>query len=260
MNNTITIDGVTIELTKEQVEKLKVELGVKKKSPFERVEGGYYLIGDFGSIETTIDANITNDNFRYNIANYCTDKDLLTKRAKEEVLNRLLWRFSMENDGEKIDWSNEIQTKYSIYYSHKKKLYEIGVNGYCEDLGKPYFYSQRIAQRAIDEIIIPFNEGELPCCEICGRSEGMTAEEAIKHLKLIVDNEAYADYFQDVCRMAIEALEKQRPKKVKFAGDDSLPCPCCGYELMGSLDQPDHDPYYCFECGQALDWNGVSEV
>lgn len=36
----------------------------------------------------------------------------------------------------------------------------------------------------------------------------MTAEEAIKHLKLIVDNEAYADYFQDVCRTAIEALEK----------------------------------------------------
>ena len=36
----------------------------------------------------------------------------------------------------------------------------------------------------------------------------MTAEEAIKHLKLIVDNEAYADHFQDVCRTAIEALEK----------------------------------------------------
>ena len=36
----------------------------------------------------------------------------------------------------------------------------------------------------------------------------MTAEEAIKLLSLIVDNEAYADRFQDVCRMAIEALEK----------------------------------------------------
>ena len=35
----------------------------------------------------------------------------------------------------------------------------------------------------------------------------MTAEEAIKHLELIIDNEAYSDHFQDVCRTAKEALE-----------------------------------------------------
>ena len=48
----------------------------------------------------------------------------------------------------------------------------------------------------------------------------MTAEEAIKHLKLIVDNEAYADHFQDVCRTAIEALEKQIDAETEECSSD----------------------------------------
>ena len=36
----------------------------------------------------------------------------------------------------------------------------------------------------------------------------MKAEEAIKHFKLMVGIDVYDDYFQDVCRTAIEALEK----------------------------------------------------
>ena len=52
-----------------------------------------------------------------------------------------------------------------------------------------------------------------------------------------------------------EAMEKQVAKKVIVEDDgDSLLCPSCGLELMGSINDPDHDPYYCFECGQALKW------
>ena len=55
--------------------------------------------------------------------------------------------------------------------------------------------------------------------------------------------------------IGISAIEKQIPKKVIFEDDgDSLLCPNCGLELMGSITEQDHDPYYCFECGQALDW------
>ena len=53
----------------------------------------------------------------------------------------------------------------------------------------------------------------------------------------------------------LEAMEKQIPKKVIVEDDgDSLLCPSCGLELMGSITDHDHDPYYCFECGQALKW------
>ena len=168
MNNTITIDGVTIELTKEQVEKLKVELGVEKKSPFERAElnKGYYFIEKYGYLNQFEEMDDGCDAKLYSIANYCTDKDLLTKRAKEEVLSRLLWRFSMENDGDKIDWSVPNNKKYYVFYNHSAKKYDISFNDAYQNIGCIYFYSKEIAQRAIDEIIIPFNEGKLPCCEI----------------------------------------------------------------------------------------------
>ena len=48
----------------------------------------------------------------------------------------------------------------------------------------------------------------------------MTIDKAIKHLKLIVDNEAYADHFQDVCRTAIEALEKQIDAETEECSSD----------------------------------------
>ena len=59
---------------------------------------------------------------------------------------------------------------------------------------------------------------------------------------------------------AVEALEKQIPKKVILGYDehDSICCPNCKRELM-SMDWYDHwKCNYCEVCGQALDW-GVSE-
>lgn len=73
----------------------------------------------------------------------------------------------------------------------------------------------------------------------------MTPKEAIEHLELIVDNPLYTDYFQDVCRTAIEALEKQEKKK-PVAGA----CPCCKRLLDVFKEGP-----VC-ECGQAIDWSG----
>lgn len=35
----------------------------------------------------------------YEAANYCTDEELLRRRALYEKLERCLWRFSMENGG-----------------------------------------------------------------------------------------------------------------------------------------------------------------
>lgn len=64
------------------------------------------------------------------------------------------------------------------------------------------------------------------------------------------------------CRkLAIEALEKQIPKKPDFEGDgyddngnliyDTWICPCC--EKQYELDYDDYK--FCPDCGQALDWS-----
>ena len=63
------------------------------------------------------------------------------------------------------------------------------------------------------------------------------------------------------CDLAIEALEKQLPKKPTYEGDGYAPdgtfiwdewlCPNCG-----SRYEVDYDDYsYCPNCGQRLDWS-----
>ena len=79
----------------------------------------------------------------------------------------------------------------------------------------------------------------------------VTADKAIEHLNLITEHDAYTGYFQDVCKTAIEALEKQIPKKpVKHRKSYAVfhTCAICGENVV------DYE-IYCPECGQALDWS-----
>lgn len=74
----------------------------------------------------------------------------------------------------------------------------------------------------------------------------MTNEEAIKTFLPIVDNEAFADYFQDACRLAVQALEKQIPKLAKYEGFNNVPHPTCA--VCGCVLWKDY--VYCPHCGQ----------
>lgn len=47
----------------------------------------------------------------------------------------------------------------------------------------------------------------------------MNAQEAIECLKLITENEAYSDHFQDVCKLAITALEKLAEQNMERSTD-----------------------------------------
>ena len=88
----------------------------------------------------------------------------------------------------------------------------------------------------------------------------MTREEAIKILRSKIRTDSFDESFEEIMMdcaltMAIADMEKQIPKKVIFEADgEELLCPSCGFDFMGAFCEPDHDPYYCFECGQALDW------
>ena len=77
----------------------------------------------------------------------------------------------------------------------------------------------------------------------------MTAKEAIKTIQVAiaeVEWEYPLDY-SVAFETAIEALEKQIPKKLK--DDGWLYCPICGRDVL--MDRFD----YCPDCGQALDWS-----
>lgn len=154
--NYLMLNGKRIDLTDEQLEKLGLEV---KKDYFERDDkNGFYFITEVGDIceskFTLMDEYFPNE--IYKVANYCTDKSIMEQRALHETLSRLLWRFSMQNDGDKIDWRYKTTSKYKIYFDNDNKKFSIGNNQYCIDIADIYFNTHEIAQRAIDEIVLPF--------------------------------------------------------------------------------------------------------
>ena len=106
----------------------------------------------------------------------------------------------------------------------------------------------------------------------------MTTEKAIAQLKsLIQDRESkvHRDDFDDVflqdieaCKMGIQALEKQVPKKVKkefvtvngcITCFETDVCPVCGNDFY--IEDLGQTMYYAFcpDCGRALDWSDGNE-
>lgn len=153
----IEIDGKRTQLTVEQMKALGI-YEEPKKNLFDRVEKDkqYYYITNGGDVDCGTDYYWESDNKRHQVANYCTDKEILQQRALHETLNRLLWRFSIENDGSKINWNNIDKHKYVIYFDNESKKFTTTEYRFMKFDGCIYFHSKSIAQKAIEEIIIPF--------------------------------------------------------------------------------------------------------
>ena len=161
MENYIMLEGNKIPLTDEQVKMLKDSKKPEKieKSPFERVDSNstYFYIDDCGIVEEENVNCYLEDQYRHKVANYCTDKSFMIQRALHETLNRLLWRFSMENgEGENL-W-NCCNTHYEIYWSYDLASFNISCNVTVKSPTSIYFPTKEIANKAIDEIVIPFME------------------------------------------------------------------------------------------------------
>ena len=155
MENYIVINGKKAELTEEQLKALGIE--IKKDDPFESDYDDYFYIGSDGDVVQDYNCvGCSVSDRRHKVANYCRDRGLLEQRALYETLNRLLWRYSMQHDGDKIDWDDRTTKKSVIYYDSKNGRPQIDWFSCIRYHGCVYFYTKEIAQNAIDEIIIPF--------------------------------------------------------------------------------------------------------
>jgi hypothetical protein len=157
MDNYICINGKKAELTKEQMRALGIELP-KAKSPFERAEKDecYYTIRSWGDVDWYYESGADFDGNCFNVANYCTDKVIMEQRALHETLNRLLWRYSMEHDGDKIDWNSFYQQKWFIFADVSDGRMHVDNIRICVRPGNIYFHTRETAKNAIKEIIDPF--------------------------------------------------------------------------------------------------------
>ena len=95
----------------------------------------------------------------------------------------------------------------------------------------------------------------------------MTSSEAIEKLKnmrlfmQIEDKNNGCKFTEDDYKaneMAIQALEKQMPKKPINYDKHYYKCPCCNEDLEIDNDMlfvyDEEPPKFCIKCGQKLDW------
>lgn len=122
----------------------------EKKNPFERVKEGdwFYVLGQYGDVQKAREGFMCSGSALYEAANYCTDEELLRRRALYEKLERCLWRFSMENGGSGNYYPvlNIITRSWSIT---------------CTEIQRfgPSFKTREVCERAIKEVIKPMLDG-----------------------------------------------------------------------------------------------------
>lgn len=129
---------------------LKSKPSAKKRNPFEKVKEGesfYFIGGDERLMTNEVYPWDCVDGY-YDCANYCTDEELLQRRALYEKLERCLWRFSMENGG-----SGDF---YPVLYK-STRTWSIEITP-VQRFG-PSFKTCEACERAIEEVIKPMLDG-----------------------------------------------------------------------------------------------------
>ena len=160
MENYLMLDGKKYELSPDLVNALRsVDPVPEKQNPFARVKLApkniYFAIDETGDVYDATDYGTINDNNRFAIANYCTDRSLMEQRAMHETLSRLLWRYSEEHGGSDSDWDS-FKTHFKIYRNMMTSQFEIDSNDTYKFMGTVYFSNKKTARAAIEEVIKPF--------------------------------------------------------------------------------------------------------
>lgn len=129
---------------------LKSKPSAEKRNPFERVAEGeeFYFISGDGRLMTNKEYPWYCADGDYDCANYCTDAELLTRRALYEKLERCLWRFSMENGG---------SGDYYPVLNKSTRVWDVTITS-VQRFG-PSFKTREACQRAIEEVIKPMLDG-----------------------------------------------------------------------------------------------------
>lgn len=160
MTDFIYIDGVEYKANKELIDLIKNHANNCLSNSFERQVIGtdYYCIGTDGVVHKTTELGTSLDDKRYEIGNYCTNEDLLKKRAAEEALLRKMWRFSLTHDGDKIDWNNKDTYKWYLGFDSKRREVIVSFVNALRQTGVIYFNSREVAEEAKKEFGKEFKE------------------------------------------------------------------------------------------------------
>lgn len=154
----------SIEEIKKQISDLqskvaKIENESKEEKKGKRwrakTDNNYFYVGDSGDVFTCQEYKFNNyiDNYRYKTRNYFKTEE----EAKEyrEIMNTYydLMDLAEElNNGEKIDWNDNQQCKYTIFYNCEDNFVK-RTNAYvCKEFGQIYCLDGAFLEKAIEKI------------------------------------------------------------------------------------------------------------
>ena len=151
----LTIDGKEIQLTDEQLKMLGIE--PEKKNPFDRVSGDdkYYYAIVSGDVLRRVDINDKTDRRLYNAINYFNDEAFAKQVSLHQLLYRKLLKFAYDNECEDTAEWDGTNLHWAIRYDYACGTF---TTDYQNTYGaqEVYFYSEKDAERAIEEVVEPF--------------------------------------------------------------------------------------------------------
>lgn len=124
----------------------------KPLTGWERVDGGdaYIVTTTTGSLMECRECGCKLDEEIYKRANYFSTKEKADEINFKQTLFRKLQRFSDENGGNEIDWTNENERKYNIFYDYGDGTLEVKSNYSLRYPGQVYFSTEDVARKAIE--------------------------------------------------------------------------------------------------------------
>lgn len=153
----LTIDGKEIQLTDEQLKMLGIEPEKKKKNPFERVaeDEVYFRIGMGGDVFASYECGDTSDEESVLCVNYFNDDAFAKQISLHQLLYRKLLKFAYDNECEDTAEWDGTNLHWAIRYDYACGTF---TTDYQNTYGaqEVYFYSEKDAERAIEEVVEPF--------------------------------------------------------------------------------------------------------
>lgn len=153
MENNITVNMENLsEKEREQLMKIiKKSNGSKRNIWKPEYDEWYFYVSGYGIVGSNVWINDCIDNGYYEIGN-CFKTEEEAKFALEKLkVETELRRFAEENNEYEIDWENDAQEKWFMYYNCDMKkidiIYNTVLKTHCI-----YFSSKKIAKQAIDYI------------------------------------------------------------------------------------------------------------
>lgn len=145
----LMIDDKVIEasISDEDAKKL-----VKRKTGLEKPEHGedYRCIDSDGKIYSLTYEDECDESI-FESDNGFTDEQLAKDTARARIIKRTLLEYIAEHNAKPLDWTDEAQDKFFIYYDYDTGELAVDFNLSCKDLNQLYFETEESARNAIEK-------------------------------------------------------------------------------------------------------------